>query len=427
MAACPSCSNAAPDGSRFCPFCGGKLAALVKKPQDPLVGKLIDNKYMVLERIGTGAMGSIYRAEHQALAKQIALKVLHRHLLTEESQVKRFHREAKAASRLNHPNAIVMLDFGQTEDGLSYIAMEFLPGKDLCRVLFEEGRLPEDRMVRIASQILDALDEAHAAGVIHRDLKPENIMIEPLRSNPDFVKVLDFGIAKIRDYTGGENSSFKTATGMVFGTPEYMSPEQIRGEELDGRSDLYSLGVLMYQMASGELPFSGDSVLEVATAHLTQPPVPLVEKVPEITPGVAAIVASLMAKKRDDRPANAGEARAALVTAWETAARAAVERKLDSERIAEARGKAPVEVPVESLAEAASEARTHIVPVVTEGPQGPVARSPSEAPTRAPMVFRTVAGSAVSRGRAWKIALFLGLAVLAIGAIAGWAWMQHGQ
>jgi serine/threonine-protein kinase len=390
------------------------LAALVKKPLDPLVGKVVDNKYVILERIGTGAMGSIYKAEHRALSKQIALKILHRHLLTEESQVKRFHREAKAASRLNHPNAIVMLDFGQTEDGLSYIAMEFLPGKDLCRVLFEDGRLSEDRMVRIATQILDALDEAHAAGVIHRDLKPENIMIEPLRSNPDFVKVLDFGIAKIRDYTGGENSSFKTATGMVFGTPEYMSPEQIRGEELDGRSDLYSLGVLMYQMASGELPFTGDSVLEVATAHLTQPPIPLAEKVPGITPGVAAVIASLMAKKRDDRPANAADARKALVGAWEAAARAVAERRFEDARIAESRP------------QVSSEARTHLVPAVSEVRRGPSMRAPSLAPTRGPVAFTTEVSSMIRRGMTWKIVLFLGLAALAVGALVAWAWIQHG-
>jgi len=414
LASCPSCNNAAPDGSRFCPFCGGKLAALVKKPQDPLVGKVIDNKYVVLERIGTGAMGSIYRAEHRALSKQIALKVLHRHLLTEESHVKRFHREAKAASRLNHPNAIAMLDFGQTEDGLSYIAMEFLPGRDLCRILFEEGRLAEERVVRIAAQILDALDEAHAAGVIHRDLKPENIMVEPLRSNPDFVKVLDFGIAKIRDFTGHESSSFKTATGMVFGTPEYMSPEQIRGEELDGRSDLYSLGVLVYQMLSGELPFTGDSVLEVATAHLTQPPVPLAEKVPGLTPGVVAVVARLMAKKRDDRFANAADARTALVTAWETAARAAA----DHQRAAAA------------PAPDASEARTHIVQAVP-GPRpggGPTSRAPADDPGRMPIGMTTEVNRALGTGgRAWKIALFVGLAALAIAAVATWAWIQHGQ
>jgi serine/threonine-protein kinase len=421
LAACPTCSKASPDGSRFCPFCGGKLAALARKVQDPLVGQVIDDKYVILERIGTGAMGSIYRAEQRALSKQIALKVLHRHLLTEESQVKRFHREAKAASRLNHPNAIVMLDFGRTPDGLTYIAMEFLPGKDLCRLLFEEKHLSEDRMVRIVLQILDALDEAHTMGVIHRDLKPENVMIEPLRSNPDFVKVLDFGIAKIRDGVGAEDSSFKTATGMVFGTPEYMSPEQIRGEELDGRSDLYSLGVLMYQMVSGELPFTGESVLEVATAHLTRPAVSLAEKVPGITPGVASLIASLMAKKRDDRPVNAVVARNALMAARGAAAQAATDRPL------QVGGKADFLVPDASFARAAIE------PAVFGVPHGFTSRWEAlwSTPTREPRAFPAEPSSIEPVGRSWSInwktMLLMGAAALAIGAVVVWAWIWHEQ
>jgi serine/threonine-protein kinase len=314
---CPACNREPPDGSRFCPYCGGKFAQVPKRPADPLIGKVIDQKFEILERIGTGAMGSIYKARHRTLQKIVALKVLHRHLVAEEGHLHRFHREARAASRLNHPNAITILDFGQTEDGWSFIAMEYLSGKDLCRVLFEDGALPPQRVRRLTVQILAALDEAHAAGVVHRDLKPENIMIANLRSESDFVKVLDFGIAKIRD-TGGSNkdSSFRTATGMVFGTPEYMSPEQIRGEELDGRSDLYALGVLMYQMLSGNLPFAGESILEVATAHLSLDPPPLAVARPDLPPEVIQVVNRLLAKKRADRYASAVEAKAAVEEAF---------------------------------------------------------------------------------------------------------------
>lgn len=315
MRSCQSCNKEPPVGSRFCPFCGAKLPTEEKKPSDPLIGRVIDGKYAIIERIGSGAMGNIYKAEHKALSKIVAIKVLHKHLVREESHIKRFHREAKAASKLNHPNCITILDFGQTSDGWSYIAMEYLPGRDLCRILFEEGPLPPARAVHIMAQVLDALDEAHANGVIHRDLKPENVMIEKLRSDPDFVKVLDFGIAKIRDFDGTEQSSFKTATGMVFGTPEYMSPEQIRGEELDGRSDLYSLGVVLYQTLCGDLPFKGESVLEVATAHLTQPPPPLCERRPGLPKALYDVVGKLMAKKREDRYATASEAREALLKA----------------------------------------------------------------------------------------------------------------
>ncbi len=311
---CPICNKDAPEGSRFCPFCGAKLLTQAIRRTDPLLGKVLAGKYKVLERIGSGAMGSIYRAEHTALSKPVVVKVLHRHLVADESHIKRFHREARAASRLNQPNCISVLDFGQTEDGWLYICMEYVSGQDLCRILFEEKRLDPERTVRIVSQVLDALDEAHNQGVIHRDLKPENIMVERLRMNPDFVKVLDFGIAKIRDTDGrGDSSDFKTATGMVFGTPEYMSPEQIRGEELDGRSDLYSLGIVLYQMLSGDLPFTGESVLEIATKHLMEPPVPLQEKRPDLPPALCAVVHRLLDKKRENRYATAAEAKAALV------------------------------------------------------------------------------------------------------------------
>lgn len=314
MSPCPICTKDAPEGSRFCPFCGAKLLTQAIRETDPLLGKVIAGKYKVLERIGSGAMGSIYRAEHTALSKPVVIKVLHRHLVSDESHVRRFHREARAASRLNHPNCINVLDFGQSEDGWLYICMEFVAGKDLCRILFEEKRLDPERAVRIASQVLDALDEAHNQGVIHRDLKPENIMVERLRTNPEFVKVLDFGIAKIRDTSGREDpSGFKTATGMVFGTPEFMSPEQIRGEELDGRSDLYSLGIVLYHMLSGELPFTGDSVLEIATKHLVEPPVPLQERRADLPPMLCDVVHRLLEKRREKRYATAAEVKVALL------------------------------------------------------------------------------------------------------------------
>ncbi|HNU68256.1 MAG TPA: serine/threonine-protein kinase [Myxococcota bacterium] len=312
MANCSSCGKAAPEGSRFCPFCGGRIVVERQKPADPLIGKIIGDKYIVKDLIGSGAMGSIYRAEHKDLSRPVALKVLHRHLLTDEGQVHRFHREAKAASRLHHPNAIGILDFGRTVDGWFYIAMEYLNGKDLSRMANKEGAMPVEKVIHIARQVLDALDEAHASNVVHRDLKPENIMVEPLRSDPLFVKVLDFGIAKIRDTDGSDASGFKTATGMVFGTPEYMSPEQIRGDELDGRSDLYSLGIVMYQMLTGQLPFTGETVIEIATAHLINP-VPNMRPIrPDIPEKMIRLVEKLIEKKRENRFQTAEETRKCL-------------------------------------------------------------------------------------------------------------------
>jgi len=280
-----------------------------------MLGRVIAEKYKVTERIGTGAMGSIYKAEHQDLSKVFAIKVLHRHLLKDEGQVKRFHREAMAASRLSHPNCISVQDFGQTEDGYFYIAMEYLPGQDLCKIIYDDGKLAPERAVHIAVQVLDALEEAHGNGIIHRDLKPENIMVQKLRSDPEYVKVLDFGIAKIRDCEPGEDSVFKTATGMVFGTPEYMSPEQIQGQELDGRSDLYSLGIVLYQMLTGDVPFSGESIVEVATKHMSEAPVPPDMLCPDLPAALSQAVLKLLAKKRDNRPATAAEAKTLLLDA----------------------------------------------------------------------------------------------------------------
>jgi len=362
--------------------------------------------------IASGAMGKIYLAEHLALGKPVVLKVLHRHLLVEEDQVKRFHREAKAASRLNHPNAISMLDFGQTADGLFYIAMEYLPGRDLCRVLTDEVRLSPERTVRIVDQILEALEEAHAVGVVHRDLKPENVMIEDLRSRHDFVKVLDFGIAKIRDTSGeGGISSFKTATGMVFGTPEYMSPEQIRGDELDGRSDLYSLGILMYQMLSGVLPFEGESVLEVATAHLQQPPPPLQAKVPGLPPAIVAFVERLLQKKREDRFQSAAEARQALQEAWD----AVRPRPVPADP---SEAKTVLVSPPPS--EAAPVAPMHRPPVSGIAPEPPIF---DREPTETTPPFEVVTGGSAR----WKWVGWVALLLLVAGGVLLVLRFFHGQ
>ncbi len=325
------------------------------RPADPLLGKVIGDKYIVQELIGSGAMGSIYKAEHKDLSRPVALKVLHKHLLTDDSQVHRFHREAKAASRLHHPNCISILDFGRTSDGWFYIAMEYLNGKDLSRLISKGGQMAIADVVHISRQVLDALDEAHGGAVVHRDLKPENIMIEALRSDPQFVKVLDFGIAKIRDSEAGEDASgFKTATGMVFGTPEYMSPEQIRGDELDGRSDLYSLGIVMYQMLTGQMPFTGESVIEVATAHLINPAPNLRPLRPDCPEKLVRIVEKLIEKKRENRFQNAGEVRKALDV---------VDRELGGGRPSGIPGDPAKASPARDLAQGADTVMTGAVPV----------------------------------------------------------------
>ncbi len=312
MSLCPSCNADAGDVAKFCPACG---AAVVRvQGGDDYAGRIIAGKFRVEKLIGEGGMGKVYKATQMSLDKSVVLKVLRQSLLSDERTVARFQREAKAASRLNHPNSISVIDFGQDEEGALYIAMEFVSGQDLHQVLTAAGPLPEHRMVRILGQVLSALSDAHAAGVIHRDLKPENIMVEQRRGEPDFVKVLDFGIAKIQD-AAEEGGPALTRAGFVCGTPEYMSPEQARGGQLDARSDLYAVGVILYQCATGVLPFESDSAVGLATMHLTQDPVPPRQRNPHSHIGEALerLILKAMSKNPRERPQSAEEFRAALL------------------------------------------------------------------------------------------------------------------
>jgi serine/threonine-protein kinase len=290
----------------------GSFAAAVAA-QDDYIGKVVAQKYRVEQMIGEGGMGKVYKATQLALDKPVVLKVLRQALLSDERTVARFQREAKAASRLNHPNSISVLDFGQSSDGALYIAMEYVQGKDLHGILSREWPLPEARVIRIVTQVLSALADAHSAGVIHRDLKPENIMVEQRRGEADFVKVLDFGIAKIVDGTNDDGPAL-TRAGFVCGTPEYMSPEQARGAQLDHRSDLYAVGVILYQLMAGMLPFDSDSAVGFATKHLVeQPPLPTRRRPDaKVSPAMERLIMKALSKSPDDRPQTAEQFRAEL-------------------------------------------------------------------------------------------------------------------
>lgn len=269
MRVCPQCSTPCDEMHRFCPTCGHNLGTVKASPEDPLIGRTLPGGYVIFELIGVGGMGRVYRAEQVALSRTVAVKIIHPHLIGEENAAARFITEARAASRLNHPNSVGVIDFGKTEDGQLYLVMEFLRGKDLARVLYEEGPLAFRRVVSILRQVLAALSEAHHIEIIHRDLKPENIILEPTRSGGDFVKVVDFGLAKIRV---DSQMPGITSPGIVCGTPEYMSPEQGRGDPLDARSDLYAVGVILYQLLTGRIPFEAESPTQVVLMHLSQEP-----------------------------------------------------------------------------------------------------------------------------------------------------------
>ncbi len=236
--------------------------------EDRFVGQTLPGGYHILDLISVGGMGRIYRAEQSVLGRTVAVKIIHPHLLSDENAALRFLTEARAASQLNHPNSIAVYDFG-TKDGQPYLVMEFLRGKDLARVIYEDGPLPIARITNVLTQVLAALAEAHELGIIHRDLKPENIVLEPLRRGGDFVKVLDFGLAKLRADTRAPTNV--TSPGIVCGTPDYMAPEQGRGDPIDGRSDLYAVGVVLFQLLTGRLPFEADSPTHVVMMHLTVP------------------------------------------------------------------------------------------------------------------------------------------------------------
>jgi serine/threonine protein kinase len=295
----------------------GGASPMAQTDSSALLGRVVAGKFVIEAVIGVGGTGTVYRARQLALDRTVALKVLHRDIADDELFAERFKREARAASRLDHPNSVRVLDFGRDSDGLLYLAMEHVQGRTLHQVIREDGPLGDERIVDILAQVLAALSVAHEMGVIHRDLKPENIIILRGRSDEgdsaELAKVCDFGIATIvaaaRD--GTDDGARMTLRGYVVGTPEYMSPEQVRGEAADQRSDLYSVGVVLYQMLTGQPPFTGDSPFGLAVKHATEAPAPP-STLRAVNPGLEAICLRAMSKAPADRFPVAREMRAAL-------------------------------------------------------------------------------------------------------------------
>ena len=256
-------------------------------------------------------MGTVYRVEQTVMRKIMGMKILHQDLCRHEHAVRRFEREARAASLLEHPNCVTVSDFGVTENGSLYLCMEYLPGKDLFDTLRECRTFSQERVVHVTQQICAGLAEAHHQGVIHRDLKPENVFLIKQRDSRDFVKLLDFGIAKI---LGAEEGRALTAVGTVFGTPEYLAPEQGVGRPVDHRADLYSVGVIMYRMLVGHLPFRGGDKRALIQRQINEPPMPfrLLDMRQEVPESLEKVVFKLLAKNADDRYQTAEEVQEAL-------------------------------------------------------------------------------------------------------------------
>jgi serine/threonine-protein kinase len=273
------CSREYPDEIRFCQDDGTTLRSAA--PATSLVGQVIADRYHVIKKLGEGGMGQVYLAEHVKMGRRSAIKVMSPAMIHDPDAVARFNREASNASRITHPNVCAVYDFGETPDGLIYLAMEFVEGVPLTDLIEQEGALPLARATTIFKQTADALQAAHDLGIVHRDLKPDNIMVARGRDGSDLVKVVDFGIAKA---VGGDETGQKvTKTGLVVGTPEFMSPEQLSGDKVDGRSDLYSLALVYFRMLTGQLPFQADSVQETMIKRLTDDPEKLAAARPDLS------------------------------------------------------------------------------------------------------------------------------------------------
>ncbi len=313
---CPVCSTTYPDSDAFCPKDGTTL--LMDEAASSLVGSVIADRYLVTKLLGEGGMGQVYLAGHVRLPQQAAIKVLHSSMVQDPAAIARFNREAANAARIEHERVARVFDFGETNKGLVYLAMEFVPGRTLREVLEETGRLDPQRAANIVYQVAEGLDAAHRISIVHRDLKPDNILVVSDEPGVDRCKVVDFGIAKAFDDSESRKTQL-TQVGAIIGTPEYMSPEQVLGEQLDARSDVYALGVVAYHLLTGQLPFSAATPERSLTARLISDPTPLAEAAPDVPwpEGMQAAFDRALSREPDTRTASALQFAEELIAATE--------------------------------------------------------------------------------------------------------------
>ena len=388
---CPSCDRSFDSSLKVCPHDGTRLVDL-SRPADPMIGRQIDGRFTIRERLGAGGMGVVYRAWQASVGREVAIKVIAPRPGDDSSTAKRFLREAKLASQLAQPNIVMVIDFGATSDGTLYLAMELLRGRTLSQVVRKDGPFTPPRMLRVVSQLCDALDSAHRAGIIHRDLKPANVMILDEPAGRDFVKVLDFGLAKALD---GEHETTLTQSDRVVGTPSYMAPEVITGSAAEARSDLYSLGVMIYEMLTGRLPFAAPNANVMLAKH-AYAPIPELDGVPD---QVARVVKKLLAKQPEQRYGTAAELHAAFEKA--VAGKLPVDPPSDQALVETRDASATSPTMLAALAETVSSQ-----PVLSiTAPAPAVAPTPAATPTPMP-----------ARSRRPTIAILLVVIAAAIGA-----------
>ncbi|MGH9832734.1 MAG: protein kinase domain-containing protein, partial [Blastocatellia bacterium] len=319
MTTCTKCGRPDTEGSRFCTYCGAALVATrmpateISPPPtafsyqsppvaDRLIGQTIDGKYRIDARIGEGGMGTVYRATRLMIGDVVAVKVMSQEQSAAAQAAERFRREAQAAARLKHPNAVTIHDFGVSTSGTLYLVTELVEGEILRNIISRQGGLAPAAAAEILNQVAAALDEAHRHNIVHRDLKPDNIIVWTTQQGLR-VKTLDFGIAKLRDLRTSDNL---TQTGALLGTPQYMSPEQCLGEELDGRSDIYSLGIVLFEMLTGAIPFNAPSAAAIILQQVQQPPPSPRAVNLKVSPAIEAVVLHALQKQREARPQTAG-------------------------------------------------------------------------------------------------------------------------
>ncbi|HKP38640.1 MAG TPA: protein kinase [Pyrinomonadaceae bacterium] len=382
-------------------LCSADAAAL-RRLEDPLIGQTLAGKYRVDKLIKTGGMGSVYRGKHVLMDKTVAIKVLRPSLAVDDAVVARFSREAKAASRISHPHAVSVTDFGEAENGVVFLIMEYLDGRTLKEVINSEGALPLDEAVEIIRQVAGALDAAHGQGVVHRDLKSDNIML--VSHNGDrWAKVLDFGIAKIQQAEGVRDMDI-TEANLVVGTPQYMSPEQCsQMGPLDARSDIYSLGIIVYEMLAGKVPFTGESPTVIMMKQVQDPAPSILSARPELPEETDAIIKRALAKQPLDRYQTAGDFSSALTSLVATTGEAA--RVSGPIKAADTVANAPVTL----VADDADEET-----VVRPRPRPPVAPQPSAPPDAA-------------RFNPWRVMVPAAIALVAVFAVVFFLTRGAGQ
>jgi serine/threonine protein kinase len=372
----------------------GRHLVILAAVADPYVGRDLANQFRILEKIGSGGMGAVYKAEQPDMRRFVAVKILHPRYLSRPDLVSRFRREARAMSHLSHPNTAKVFLYGQLEDGACYFVMEYLAGRNLAQTVRAEGPMAAERAIPIMVQVCSALQEAHTQGIVHRDLKPENVFLTNLGGIPDYPKVLDFGLAKVTEREMRPGSLILTQEGMVFGTPEFMSPEQARGEKLDGRSDIYSLGVILYELLTGKLPFDANQPMEYIQRHIKETPIPIHVRAPQrsFPPGLWEVIERTLAKRPGDRFPSAAEFGAALSAVLTAPSRASTPRPPSV-----APGTQPITAPA--------------VPVVSQ-PRPQPSIEPPPAPPTSPLPFIVLGIAAL-------------LAVVGLGALAAAVFMMN--